>query len=253
MGIRKTNWVALPGGRLPDRPLFAIGDVHGYPAPLEALQRRIAEITRADYGDTGAELVYLGDYVDRGPDPLGVLAALRAGAGEPSLTEIALYGNHDWYLIQAAGLRDARPDAAQTEHWLRYGGLQTIAGLGLERWDLKPKAIRARLGAQNVAFLEDLRVSHRNGAMFCVHAGLDPTAPLDRQDPHHMIWIRNAFLGVGREGWPFDLTVVHGHTPDAAGVFHHRIGVDTGGCFGGPFTAAEITPAGKVRFHHVDP
>ncbi|MCI4663018.1 MAG: metallophosphoesterase [Neomegalonema sp.] len=237
----------LPMARLPERPLFAIGDLHGYSDALDALHGQIRNTVLHEH-EGPVDLVYLGDYVDRGPDPLGVLDRVATGLELPNVTERRLIGNHDQFLMMAAAIGGYLYDPGAYDAWVRFGGMETLQAMALEV-DCPAGEVREALGQDRVAMLEALSVGFRSGDIFCAHAGVNPDRPLSQQRPDDLLWIREPFLSCKQ--WPHEVTVVHGHTPGSEGVFSHRIGVDTGGCFGGPFTAAEISPQGWVRFHQV--
>lgn len=246
------DWEPLPQDRRPARPLFAIGDVHGHSDALAAQLQHIRDVIEKDHGERPVDLVYLGDYVDRGPDPVGVLELVADGLGLPSVQESALMGNHDWLLMAAAGVRDLAMEVDDWAVWIGNGGRETLEALGgLSFQTATPERINAGLGAKARAMLERLTYSFRSGDVLCVHAGVDPDRPLQSQRERDVLWIRDSFLRPAeRSGeWAPGVTVVHGHTPTAYGVYPHRVGVDTGGYQSGVFSAVEITPDG-LRFHH---
>jgi serine/threonine protein phosphatase 1 len=95
--------------------------------------------------------------------------------------------------------------------------------------------LQARLPEAHREFLNRLGLSHVEGDYLFVHAGVRPGVPLDAQDPHDLMWIREPFLSSTAD---HGKVVVHGHTPTRAPeVRPNRIGVDTGACYGGPLTA----------------
>lgn len=249
-----TPFQSAPGGRTPERPLFAIGDLHGHADALDLLLERIRSVLADEYAGVEVDLVYLGDFVDRGPDPWVTLDRARLGLGDPLVRETALMGNHDRYLVQAAGLAGRSMDFTDWAIWLANGGRETLAGLGdLTYRSATPEALRNALGPALMAFLGALQPNYRSGGVYCAHAGVDPDIALEDQTEHALLWIREPFLSAAaRAGgpWPFEVTVVHGHTIGAHGVFANRIGVDTGGFMTGVFTAVEIGDRG-ARFHHI--
>lgn len=248
-----TDWETLPQDRRPARPLFAIGDIHGHSDAVAAQLEHLRGIIEREHGDDPVDVVFLGDYVDRGPDPLGVLERVHDGLDLPNVQEAALIGNHDWMLIAAAGLRGLALDVDDWAVWLGNGGRETLAGLGGINWRrATPERVREGLSDKAIALLERLGYSFRSADILCVHAGVDPLRPLDAQRERDVLWIRDPFLRPAErenEPWAPGVTVVHGHTPNAYGVFAHRIGVDTGGYSTGIFTTVEIRPEG-LRFHH---
>jgi len=227
--------------------LYAIGDVHGCRQPL---RRLLADIARdADAAPAGHEvrLVFVGDYVDRGPDSAGVvddlLSLARDGlpGGRPAQV-VTLKGNHEEYL-----LRFLNGDADAGMGWMMNGGAETLAS-----YDVEPPSMQRGLAASEAAaaaaafarampaahrdFYEGLSLWHEAGDYFFAHAGVDPTRRLDAQDPHDLIWIREPFLSDDRD---LGRVVVHGHTPrDQVDERTNRIGIDTGAVYGGHLTAA---------------
>ena len=250
MHLEQTAWKKPPGGRLPERPLFAIGDIHGYSDALERLLAHLAEYIPDAYPGEEVDLVFLGDLIDRGPDPLGVLELTGAGLGLEGVRETVLMGNHDWYLATAAGLTGEVMSEDEIGSWLMWGGSETLTAMNVEPYD-GPAAYQACFTPTQAAALSRMQWSYATGGVLCVHAGVDPFRPLESQKWRDMIWIRDPFLSAAEGAtWPFDVTVVHGHTPSANGVFANRIGVDTGGYATGVFTALELWEPG-ARFHHV--
>lgn len=210
------------------RRIYAVGDVHGRLDLLTGMFDRIS-------GDLEARphaaplLIFLGDYMDRGPASRGVLEAL-IGVRDAGLPARFLLGNHDSYV--GAYLRD--PDwYDRTYHWLNdaMGGNATLASYGvIDATDLHPAATRdafaAAFPAEHLAFLDACELAIRIGGYLFVHAGIRPGVALDAQDPDDLIWIREPFLSSTTD---FGVKVVHGHTIVPA-VEHHRnrIAVDTG-------------------------
>jgi serine/threonine protein phosphatase 1 len=204
--------------------VYAIGDVHGRLDLLETLAFQI----EADLRDAPqlAVTIFLGDYVDRGPDSAGVLDML---ASRDFPTEfLALRGNHEEVMLKF--LRD--PDVL--ESWRNYGGLETLHSYGI---DVVPAmrgvgyeeirlSLLERLPRSHVQFLRETEHSTTFGDYFFCHAGARPGTPLDQQTTRDLLWIRDEFLDF-RGGW--DRVVVHGHTPVAEPeLLTTRINVDTG-------------------------
>lgn len=250
MRVVTTPWTRLPSGRAPARTLFAIGDVHGYSDALRALLAHLKVYIDEQRPSEPIDLVYLGDLIDRGPDPLGVLDLVASGLATDHVRERVLLGNHDWYLAVASGLWEGRLTPEDRDLWFAFGGEETLAAFGLGS-DAPRDAFLARLSERQCAVLADMRPMFVTGQILCVHAGVEPLVPLDEQLLRNLIWIREPFLSTAARpsgAWPLGLTVVHGHSPRSAGVFTHRIGVDTGGFYSGVFSAVEIA-ANALRFH----
>ena len=234
----------LPAGQA----VFAIGDVHAYADHLWALQERISGIIALEHGDSDAvSVVWLGDYVDRGWQPLETLDLVAAGLGQPGVEEIRLLGNHEVYLIEAASGEDV--SLPRLLNWWRFGGAETLKTLAPDARIEDPEelvaALSEGLGETRLAFLRGLGLQHRIGDYVFVHAGINPERPLDAQSEEDLLWIREPFLS-GWD-WPHPVTVVHGHTPEGPTALAHRIGVDSGVFDSGRLSAVELRD-GRLRF-----
>jgi serine/threonine protein phosphatase 1 len=239
---------APAAGSPPEAPaglcVYAVGDVHGQRRELERLMALIG----ADAGRVGAEsgleplVVFLGDYVDRGPDSRGVLDMLcdmeaRFGAGAGMACRF-LAGNHE------AAMLDFLRDPAAGAEWLNYGGAETLASYGVRasvgttdpaRCRALRDALEERLPDEHRRFLDGLEPLVVLGDYAFVHAGIRPGQPLDRQRPQDLLWIREPFLSWNKR---HEKVIVHGHTVvDEPEFLHNRIGVDTGAYATGILTA----------------
>jgi serine/threonine protein phosphatase 1 len=215
-----------------DSRIYAIGDIHGRLDLLIRLHEKIA----ADARRTRARrhvVVYLGDYVDRGPDSKGVVEHLSQG-GLAGFERVHLKGNHEDLMLRfLMGEPVARV-------WFMNGGMQTLRSYGVTGLveDL-PAIARAALTKgvpeRHRQFLDGLALSHVEGDYLFVHAGVRPGIPLGRQDAADLMWIREEFLDSGAD---HGKVVVHGHTimpkPD---IRANRIGIDTGAFMTGRLTA----------------
>jgi predicted phosphodiesterase len=215
----------------PPARLYVIGDIHGR---LDLLESAIAAIGR-DVGRHGpaALTVTVGDYLDRGPDSCRVIDRLAAN---PFPTPyVALKGNHESFLEAFLA------DPATGLHWRLQGGDETLLSYGVAV-DLNDEEaadrLRAALPAAHIRFLQSLKMSHTHGKYFLCHAGVRPGVPLERQDDHDLLWIRDPFLDSTMD---FGKIVVHGHTPVAApDVRSNRINVDTGAFATGRLTCMAL-------------
>lgn len=221
--------------------LYAIGDVHGCRDALAGLHRAIgADLAARPPADW--RIVHLGDYVDRGADSRGVVDFLLARTAEDQRV-LCLRGNHDEMF--AAGLGS---DGRARDLWLMNGGGETLESYGVSLTGFLDAARAGRTGCDEVprshrAFLDGLALSAQFGDYYFVHAGIDPTRPLDAQEAQDQLWIREPFL-TSRQ--PFGAVIVHGHTPvRRVAVRHNRIGIDTGAVFGGPLTCLVLEDESK--------
>lgn len=206
--------------------LYAIGDIHGRSDLLDSL---IARIESDDASRNGARVswVFLGDFIDRGPDSVGVVDRLIAFADTHPGTAF-LMGNHEEVLLRAA---DGDTRAASLFH--RIGGRETLLSYGVDpdTYDNAGLAelcalIAARVPVAHMNFLRDLKLFHQSGDYLFVHAGIRPEVALEEQQGSDLRWIREEFLGYrGDHG----RMVVHGHSiSTAVDVQRNRIGIDTG-------------------------
>jgi len=206
---------------------YAIGDIHGSLSKLRGLMARCADHAQG----RPATFVFLGDYIDRGPDSAGVVRYVIELQSQMREQVIALKGNHE---AVALGVVDRTMPA---DYWLNLGGAATLRSYGVD-------SARA-LPAEHLDWLRSLRSSYDDGRRFFVHAGIDPELPLDAQREHDMLWIREPFLSDRRD---YARLIVHGHTPLARGtpdLRGNRLNLDTAAVFGGPLTAAVF--AGDAR------
>ena len=221
----KTGDAAVP----PDTAVYAIGDIHGRVDLLTELHRRIETASdRGAYADRRV-IVYLGDYVDRGPDSAGVIDLIR-GQAPAGFEVVTLLGNHERLMVEFLD------DVRRGPLWLRNGGDATLRSYGVDTGDssyldAKPllalqAALRQRLPAAHLEFLNALRLSHVEGDYFFAHAGVRPGVALEDQQEEDLIWIRELFLESKAD---HGKVVVHGHTIRPEPEFRsNRIGIDTG-------------------------
>jgi serine/threonine protein phosphatase 1 len=202
---------------------YAIGDVHGC---LDQLQR-LVELCERDAGAQKIKFVFLGDYIDRGPDSRGVVEFLIDLQTWSPDEIVCLMGNHEAMLLAAID------DEANEPHWLRNGGGETL--------DSYRTPSPVDIPRKHIEWLRSLPKSHDDGIRFFVHAGVHPDRPLDQQNEHDLLWIREPFLSSTKN---FGRLVVHGHTPLPDGVPDqrpNRLNIDTGAVYGRALTAAVFT------------
>jgi serine/threonine protein phosphatase 1 len=226
---------SLPKGEL----VYAIGDVHGRSDLLAALLKAI-EADAARNASHRKSFVFIGDYIDRGPDSRGVMDMLVSDL-PPGFETHFLKGNHEDLLLTFVADPDSLP------HWLANGAAPTLASYGIDVAQLvlsqaSPEEWRAVLLAalpqEHRTFLETLKLSVSFGDYFFAHAGVRPGIPVDAQDPEDLVWIREEFLTSDQD---FGKVVVHGHTPTALPEFRkNRIGIDTGAVFTNRLTALRL-------------
>jgi serine/threonine protein phosphatase 1 len=215
--------------------LYAIGDIHGESGKLERLLERIAPAP-------GDQLVFLGDYVDRGPDSLGVVSRLVALSREVSC--VFLMGNHESMFLDFLGWKGAAYFGGDA--FLMNGGDRTLASYGFFGAGAREKGFD--LPPEHAEFYRRLVLHHRAGDYLFVHAGLGPRGlssgdvdyALRVSRPEDLLWNRST----GDLPHTLGLTVIYGHTPSRDfGVRWNEpfsIGIDTGAVYGGPLTAIRL-------------
>ena len=201
---------------------YAIGDIHGCLAKLQDLVKQC----QLDARNQPTKFVFLGDYIDRGPDSRGVVEFLINLQSHQSDLIVCLAGNHEELALAALY-------AGEYENWLRNGGDETLRSYGIDSVaDLPP---------HHIDWLNTLSDQHDDSRRLFVHAGINPLKPLDQQDDHDLRWMREPFLSDDRD---YGRLVVHGHTPLQTNLpdqRHNRLNLDTGAVYGGPLTAAAFT------------
>ena len=234
---------AAPGWVAPEGRIYAIGDVHGCAGRLADLHRLVAADLEAS-PIARPMLVHMGDYIDRGRDSAGVVRMLASGPVLPGVPMVNLRGNHEQMMLDAL-----QGDASKVSHWLHNN-----AAITLQSWGTSAQqpvaAWRQALTPLDDAFLNGLALHNQIDGYLFVHAGVRPGISLDRQSEEDMLWIREGFLDWDGPFLPEqpDLTVVHGHTPEARpSIAGRRIGIDTGAVKGGPLTCAVLEDR-TVRF-----
>ncbi|HZR80570.1 MAG TPA: metallophosphoesterase family protein [Candidatus Binatia bacterium] len=214
-----------------DARVLCIGDVHGCAAELEVL------LAAVDAGPAD-RIVFLGDYVDRGPASrqcIELLLDLRRRLRDT----IFLRGNHEDMFLSFLGL-----DGDYGEVFLANGGAATLQSYGVDARGRRPPSsaeVLDRIPEEQLAFLTETTVLHHaSGDYSFVHAGVRPGAPLDEQRREDLLWIRETFLS-GDHGLP--TTIVFGHTPYRDVLFDvpRKIGLDTGCVYGGRLSCLDLT------------
>lgn len=238
----------VPPARVPDGlRVYAIGDIHG----RADLLLRMLHLIEAD-GNAAAPvretvLVFIGDYVDRGPDSAGVIDTLLSLKRDRRYTCYLLKGNHEVMFM------DFLDDPAVFLHWAINGGVETLESYGidvgaitggLEGAETLGRAARASIPDAHLALLANLETWVTLGDYLFVHAGVRPGVPLEAQADEDLIWIREPFLDY--EG-DFGKVVVHGHTPVRNGpeVRTNRIDIDTLAWRSGTLTALVLEGASR--------
>ncbi len=189
---------------------IAIGDIHGMVEPLGTLLNLIP---------SAGELIFTGDYIDRGPKSKYVLKYLQIIAEERPC--IFLRGNHEqWAIDTPTG------NPLDNMRWLENGGDNTYANYDGPTDD------------DDLEFVKNTKMYHETEKYIFVHAGLKPgILKAADTDDHTKLWIRDEFLN---SSFDWGKLIIHGHTPTCNGepeIRDNRIRIDTGVANGGKLTA----------------
>jgi serine/threonine protein phosphatase 1 len=204
---------------MPAEVTIAIGDIHGCSDMLARLLDRCFHHA----GDRLRRLVFLGDYIDRGPDSCAVVETLIELQRRLPGRVVCLRGNHEALLLEALASDDMGL-------WLLNGADTTLESYGVDHV--------AALPPDHLVWFAALKTSFDDGLRFFVHAGVDPERPLNKQSEHDLVWMREPFLSREKD---YGRLIVHGHTPQRNGrpeLRPWRLNLDTAAVYGGRLTAA---------------
>ena len=203
---------------------FVIGDIHGCSDEL----RYLVDALPVQPHD---EIVFLGDYIDRGPDSCGVISyliKLRDHFRENRL--VFLKGNHEDMLLSYLELSGRHGNM-----FLLNGGHATVESYGVAAEESSPDRLSAAISPDHLAFYQALNNYHVTKSYLCVHAGVNPLKTLPEQIDEDLMWIRHPFL-YSSHVLPY--TVLFGHTPQHSVLYDlpYKIGLDTGLVYGNMLT-----------------
>jgi serine/threonine protein phosphatase 1 len=213
---------------------YVVGDIHGCARELRYLIDGLP-LTGGD------RLVFLGDYIDRGPESSEVVSFLLDLESKLSLIEVIfLKGNHEDMLLAFLGIGGAHADM-----FLINGGRATLASYGLEANRPSSQDALSVIPSNHIAFYQKLQRHYLSEPFLCVHAGIDPEKPFAEQTEDDLLWIRNKFIFASHR---LPHTVLFGHTPQPTVYFDlpYKVGLDTGLVYGNMLTCLDVDE--KVLF-----
>ena len=200
--------------------IFVIGDIHGCFDKLRTLMRKIPIDLKQD------KLIFIGDYIDRGPQSFKVLEYL-INLKKRFSDIIFLKGNHEAMLENYLSGVDRFT-------YLRNGGQKTLD-------DYLNQTVHtgsSPVPQDHMAFFKSLVIYHQTEDYIFVHAGLRKKIPLEEQKSEDLLWIRNAFISAD---YDFGKRVIFGHTPfQKPLVEKNKIGIDTGAVFGNKLSCVRL-------------
>jgi serine/threonine protein phosphatase 1 len=221
--------------------IYAVGDIHGRLDLLKNVHRLINQDMTLHRPKQPVE-VYLGDYIDRGPDSAGVVSHLIARGGDAHT--IFLRGNHEQVLLdflQGADCWEQWKDIGGIPSLLSYGVAPALLSRDTPQGEIR-RALVQHLPEAHARFYGATEPYLEAGPYLLVHAGLRPGIRLQHQAIGDLLGIRGEFLDY--EG-DFGRIVVHGHTPvPKADLRPNRINIDTGAFATNLLTCIKIDGAG---------
>ena len=231
----------------PEAATYVVGDLHGRVDLLEPIFERIDLHIGAAEADN-PYLVFVGDYIDYGPNSRETLLRMKALTEEFPRNVICLMGSHERMLLDFLSDPELRGS-----RWIRTGGAATLRSFGVAEPERRPDsydaAANAMLQALDPGLLDWIAarpLSWHSGNLWVVHAGADPKHAMPAQSARVLLWGHPEFDVVPRDD---AIWVAHGHTEvTAPRRADGRINVDTGAWQTGLLTAAAILPDGQIEF-----
>ena len=213
---------------------YVIGDVHGCAAELSRLVEGLPLVQ-------GDDVVFLGDYIDRGPNSREVVSyLLTLQKDHDAVRFVFLKGNHEDMLLSFLGL-----DGQHGDMFLANGGKATLASYEIEPDKLTGGHALSAIPPSHLSFFRSLNSYYLMDSFLCVHAGINPQKAWAEQTNEELLWIRNTFI---YRPHILPQTVLFGHTPQPT-VFYdlpYKVGLDTGLVYGNMLTCLEVDE--KVLF-----
>ena len=230
--------------------IFSIGDIHGCLKQLISLQKKI--INTESFKKDNDLLIYLGDYIDRGPHSKIVINQIIKLQKE-NIKSIFLMGNHEQLMIDFLfnNINNLR-------YWLGLGADQTFKnydievaefikdGLEDDKIDKLRNVFLSKLTKEHVYFFNNFKLTYIMGDYLFVHAGINPEKSLSEQSEMDFLWSRSdQFFD---KNFEFEKIIVHGHSPEKEVVnFPYRINVDTGSFFSGKLSCVCLNDNNNER------
>ena len=223
--------------------IFAIGDIHGCSKQLISLQDKI--FNYPTYNKESDLIIYLGDYIDRGPNSKDVIQHILKLQKE-KVNSIFLMGNHEQIMIDFVFNK-----INNLRYWLNLGADQTFKSYKIEvaefikdgfeddKIDRLRNVLLNELSNEHIHFLKNLRLSYSIGKYLFVHAGIN-------QDKMDFLWSRSdQFFD---KNFKFEQIIIHGHTPEKEVInFPYRINIDTGCFFSGKLSSVCLNDNNNER------
>ena len=202
---------------------FIVGDIHGCSDLLEEMLGIIPWNPEED------NLIFIGDYIDRGNDSKGVIDIL-IHLMEKSPNVHCLMGNHESIFLDYLSGKDKKT-------FLHNGGPATLNSYKLNGNITIPQ--------EHISFIKNLETLIVLENYYVVHAGLMPGVDIENQTLQDKLWIRENFIF---SDYDFGKKIIFGHTPyHSPYIGYNKIGLDTGAVFGNKLTCIELP--GEIFYH----
>lgn len=198
---------------------LAIGDIHGRHKALTGLLREVRPVA-------SDKIIFLGDYIDRGPDSRGVIETLLKLQSQ--CETVFLSGNHELMMLAAR-------EKLEADIWLGCGGLETLVSYGVEQQENWVAAIPQ---AHWLFFERTVRFFETANQIF-VHGCLDPDLELNEQPDWILFWEYFESMRKHRSG----RRVICGHTPQPLGLPRnagYAVCIDTAAVYGAWLTCLDV-------------
>ena len=230
--------------------IFAIGDIHGCLNQLISIHDQI--FNYKNYKKEEDLLIYIGDYIDRGPKSKQVIDQILQLKNK-EIKAVFLMGNHEEMMIDFLFNK-----INNLENWLINGADQTFKSYDIEVVefikdgfedhiiDKLRKVLIEKLGNEHLDFFNNLQLTFSVAQYLFVHAGIDPIKNLTDQSKQDYLWARSDDFF--HKDFKAEKIIVHGHTPEKNVVnFPYRINIDTGCYFSGKLSCVCLNDINDER------
>lgn len=217
--FKKTSQPLHSFPEIPENNTFAVGDIHGCLSELKQLLDKLPL-------NKQSLVIFLGDYIDRGPDSKGVVSFLLEFRKKHNC--IFLMGNHEQLMLDFIDFRRLNP-------WLSNGAKQTLESYGYDGGDFQ-------VPADHLNFFRSCEYFLEASDYFFVHGGIPADLTIKqalKRSKVHLIWERDH---INAQKYKWEKTIVCGHTPQKKAVLKDKlIAIDTGCVYGTPSGYGHLT------------